>query len=44
LPDGIFFKPKFQCGLILEGLAKEDVCMFYGHWVYLRTSGIFRGH
>jgi hypothetical protein len=34
MPDGIFSKPK-SFGLISEGLAMEDVGIFYGHLVYL---------
>jgi hypothetical protein len=34
LPDGIFSDKKYQFGQILEGLAMEDVGIFYGHLVY----------
>jgi hypothetical protein len=34
LPDGIFSKQKSELGSILEGLAMEDVGIFYGHLVY----------
>jgi hypothetical protein len=51
LPDGIFSNQKFQFGQILEGLAMEDVGMFYGQLVYfvniwniLWTSDRFYGH
>jgi hypothetical protein len=33
LPDGIFSNQKNQFGQILEGLAKEDVGIFCGHFV-----------
>jgi hypothetical protein len=29
------FKPKSRFGLILKGLAKENVGVFYGHFVYI---------
>jgi hypothetical protein len=35
LPDGIFSNQKFQFGKILEGLAMEDVGIFYGHLIHL---------
>jgi hypothetical protein len=35
LPDGIFSNQKYHFGLILEGLAMEDVGIFYGHLVYI---------
>jgi hypothetical protein len=51
LPDGVFSKQKSQFGYILEGLAMEDVGMFYGHLVYFTAYwyivcpfGIFRGN
>jgi hypothetical protein len=34
LPDGIFKNQKSQNGSILEGLAIDDVCIFYGHVFY----------
>jgi hypothetical protein len=34
VPDGIFSNQKSQFGQILEGLAMEDVDIFYGHLVY----------
>jgi hypothetical protein len=34
LPNGIFSKQKSQFGQICEGLAMEDVGIFYGHFVY----------
>jgi hypothetical protein len=33
LPDGLFSNQKFKFGEILEGLAMEDVGIFYGHLV-----------
>jgi hypothetical protein len=39
LPDGIFSKQKSHFGLIFEGLAVEDVGIFYGHLVFLRPIG-----
>jgi hypothetical protein len=39
LPDGTFSnKKKCQFGYILEGLAMEEVGIFYGHF------GLFYGH
>jgi hypothetical protein len=38
LPDDIFSNQTSQFGLILEGLAMEDVDIFYGHLAY------FTGH
>jgi hypothetical protein len=39
LPDGIhIFKPKIALGYIFEGLATEDVGIFYGDWVYFMAS------
>jgi hypothetical protein len=50
LPDGLFSKQKSQFGKILEGLATENLGMFYDHLVYgtaigniLRIFGIFCG-
>jgi hypothetical protein len=34
LPDGLFLNQKSKFGLILEGLAIEDVGIFYGRLVY----------
>jgi hypothetical protein len=34
LPDGIFSNQKSQFGYILEGLAIEDVGIFYGDLLY----------
>jgi hypothetical protein len=34
LPDGIFSNQKSQFGQTLEGLAMEDVGIFYGHLAY----------
>jgi hypothetical protein len=34
LPGGLFSNKKYQFGKILEGLAMEDVGIFYGHLVY----------
>jgi hypothetical protein len=51
LTDGIFSNQKSRFGLILEGLAMDDVGMFYGHLVYfmaiwyiLWLFGIFYGY
>jgi hypothetical protein len=51
LPDGIFPNQKSQFGHILEGLALEDVGMFYGLlayfaaiWYVVRPFGVFYGH
>jgi hypothetical protein len=51
LPDDVFSNQKYQFGKILEGLAMEDVGIFYGHliyftaiWYFLLPSGIFYGH
>jgi hypothetical protein len=51
LPDGLFSKQKSKFGKILEGLAMEDVGIFYGHLVHftvfcyiLLTSGIVFGN
>jgi hypothetical protein len=52
LPDGMCISnQKSQFGLILEGLAMEDIGIFYGHLVYfeaiwyiLRQFGIICGH
>jgi hypothetical protein len=33
LPDGIFSNQKFQFGLIVEGLAMEDVGLCYDHLI-----------
>jgi hypothetical protein len=38
LPDGIFFNQNSQFGSILEGLAREDVGIFYGHFVYFTAK------
>jgi hypothetical protein len=37
LPDGIFSNQTSQFGYILEGLAMEDVGIFYGTLVYFVT-------
>jgi hypothetical protein len=37
LPDGTLSNQKSHFGEILEGLAKEDVCIFYCHSVYCRV-------
>jgi hypothetical protein len=34
LPDGLFSNQKSKFGKILEGLAMEDVVIFYGHLVH----------
>jgi hypothetical protein len=39
LPDGLFSNQKSQFGYILEGLAMENLGIFYEHLVYL-----FYGH
>jgi hypothetical protein len=51
LPNGIFSKQKSQFGQICEGLAMEDVGIFYGHFVYFTakwhniwTFGTLCGH
>jgi hypothetical protein len=51
LPDAFFSNQKSKFGLILEGLAMEDVGIFYGHLVdftvfcyILWTFGIVRGN
>jgi hypothetical protein len=51
LPDGIFSNQKSQFWLILEGLAMEDVGIFYDHLVYFTAIwyimwpfGIFYGY
>jgi hypothetical protein len=37
LPDSIFSDQKSNFGSFLEGLAMEDVGIFYGHLVYFTT-------
>jgi hypothetical protein len=37
----VYFQTPF--GYILEGLVMEDVCVFYGHLVYLWPIGKFYG-
>jgi hypothetical protein len=51
LPDGLFSNQKSQFGLILEGLARENLGIFFGHLVYFTATGnilwsfgIFFGH
>jgi hypothetical protein len=44
LPDGFFSNQKYRFGYILEGLAMEDVGIFYGHLVYFTAIGVFCGH
>jgi hypothetical protein len=34
LPDVLFLNQKSKFGKILEGLAVEDVCIIYGHFVH----------
>jgi hypothetical protein len=34
LPDGVFSNQKSKFGKILDGLAMEEVGIFYGHLVY----------
>jgi hypothetical protein len=42
LPDGIFSNQKSQFGSIWEGLAIEDVGIFYGHLVqYIRGHLVY---
>jgi hypothetical protein len=43
LPDGIFSNKKSHFGLILEGLAIEDVGIFYGHWAYFTANWFIWG-
>jgi hypothetical protein len=51
LPDGLFSNQRNKFGKIFEGLALEDVGVFYGHVVHftvfcyiLRTFGIVCGN
>jgi hypothetical protein len=45
LPDGLFSNQTSKFGYILEGLAMEDVAVFYGHaWSILRSFVRFYGH
>jgi hypothetical protein len=44
LPDGLFSNRKSKFGYILDGLALEDVGIFYGHLVHLWSFLIFNGH
>jgi hypothetical protein len=37
LPDGLFSNQKSQFGYILEGLAMENLGLFYDHLVYFIT-------
>jgi hypothetical protein len=39
LPDGLFSNQKSQFGLILEGLAMENLGIFYDHLDYFRAIG-----
>jgi hypothetical protein len=41
LPDGIFSNQKTK---FLDGLAMEDVDIFYGHLVFLQPMGIIYVH
>jgi hypothetical protein len=48
LPDGLFSKPKSQCGQLFEGLRLKNVDIFYGHlelltgiWDILWSFGTF---
>jgi hypothetical protein len=41
LPDGIIFKQKSKFGYILEGLAVDDVGIFYGHLDFTAIWYIF---
>jgi hypothetical protein len=38
LPDGIFSNQKSRFGLILEGLAMQDVNILYGRLVFFTTT------
>jgi hypothetical protein len=44
LPDGTFSNQKSQIGYISEGLAVEDVGIFYYHLVYYISIWYFYGH
>jgi hypothetical protein len=51
LPDGIFSNKKSRFGVILDGLAMEDVGIFCGHlvsftaiWYILKPFGLFYGY
>jgi hypothetical protein len=44
LPDGIYSYPKIKLGSFLEGLAMEEVSIFYGYLVYFKTIRYFYGH
>jgi hypothetical protein len=39
LPDGIFSNQNSKFGYIFEGLAVEDVGIFYGHLFYFTAIG-----
>jgi hypothetical protein len=39
LPDGLFSNQKSQFGLILAGLAIENLGVFYDHLVYFTAIG-----
>jgi hypothetical protein len=39
LPDGLFSNQKSQFGSILDGLAKENLDIFYDHFVYFTAIG-----
>jgi hypothetical protein len=39
LPDGLFSNQKSQFGLILQGLAMENLGIFYDHLVYFTAIG-----
>jgi hypothetical protein len=41
LPDGIFSNQKIQVWVNFEGLAMEDVGIFYVNLVYLQPFGVF---
>jgi hypothetical protein len=38
-PDGLFSNQKYQIGSILEGLATENLGIFYDHLVYFTAIG-----
>jgi hypothetical protein len=41
LPDGLFSNQKCKFGNILEGLAMQDVGMFYGHLVHFTVCLLY---
>jgi hypothetical protein len=40
LPDGSFYYPKSQIGLVLEGLGMGNIGIYYDNLEYLRLFGI----